>query len=77
VVYWDDGEAAMGVVIIVGAAALVLGWHFSQAHMSHRAIPGRRATLGPLRRDRTRHLLRFVGVAVLIVVLFVLITRRG
>jgi len=50
----------MGVAIIAGAVALLIGWHFSQAHMAHRAIPGRRSQLGPLRKDRTRHLIRVV-----------------
>lgn len=67
----------MGVVIIVGVAALVLGWQFSQAHMAHRGIPGRRSQLGPLRRDRTRHLLRLVVTVVLIVVIFIVIVHRG
>ena len=67
----------MGVVIIVGAAALVLGWQFSRVHMAHRGIPGRRAQLGPLRRDRARHLMRLVGTAVLIVVIFIVIVHRG
>jgi len=75
VMYWKSVRCAMGVAIIAGAAALIVGWHFSQAHMAHRAIPGRRAQLGPLRRDRTRHLLRVIGVAVLIVVIFILIVR--
>jgi hypothetical protein len=65
----------MGVAIIAGAAALVVGWHLSQAHMAHRAIPGRRAQLGPLRRDRTHHLRRVVGMAVLIAVILVLIVH--
>lgn len=65
----------MGVAIIAGAAALVVGWHFSQAHMAHRAIPGRRSQLGPLRRDRTHHLMRVLGTGVLILVIFVLIVH--
>jgi hypothetical protein len=65
----------MGVAIIAGAAALILGWHFSQAQMAHRAIPGRRAQLGPMRRDRTHHLVRVVGVLVLIVVILIVIAR--
>lgn len=74
VMYWKSVRCAMGVAIIAGAAALIVGWHFSQAHMAHRAIPGRRAQLGPLRRDRTHHLLRVIGVLVLIVI-FILIVR--
>jgi hypothetical protein len=65
----------MGVAIIAAIAALYVGWHFSQAHMAHRAIPGRRAQLGPLRRDRTHHLRWVLGMGVLIVVIFVLIVR--
>lgn len=65
----------MGVAIIIAAGALFAGWHFSQAHMAHRAIPGRRAQLGPARRDRARHLLWAIGLAVLIVVIFIAIGR--
>jgi hypothetical protein len=75
VMYWKSVRCAMGVAIVAGAAALIAGWHFSRAHMAHRAIRVRRAQLGPLRRDRTRHLLRVMGVAVLIVVIFILIVR--
>jgi hypothetical protein len=65
----------MGVVILAGAAALIVGWHFSQAHMAHRAIPGRRAQLGPLRKDRARHLMWTIGIVVLIVVIFIAIVH--
>ena len=65
----------MGLGVIAVVAALMLGWHFSQALMAHRAIPGRRAQLGPLRRDRTHHLVRVVGVLALIVVVFAVIVR--
>jgi hypothetical protein len=65
----------MGVAIIAGAVALLIGWHFSQAHMAHRAIPGRRSQLGPLRKDRTRHLIRVVGTIVVIAVIFIAIIR--
>jgi hypothetical protein len=65
----------MGVAVIAGAVALLIGWHFSQAHMAHRAIPGRRSQLGPLRKDRTRHLIRVVGTIVVIVVIFIAIIR--
>jgi hypothetical protein len=65
----------MGVAIIAGAVALLVGWHFSQAHMAHRAIPGRRSQLGPLRKDRTRHLIRVVGTIVVIALVFIAIIR--
>jgi hypothetical protein len=65
----------MGVAIIAGAAALYVGWHFSKANMAHRAIPGRRAQLGPLRRDRTHHLKWVIGIAVLILVIFALVVH--
>jgi hypothetical protein len=73
--YWENGRHAMGVAIIVGAAALVVGWNFSKAHMAHRAIPGRRAQLGPMRRDRARHALWALGMVILIAVIVVAITR--
>jgi hypothetical protein len=65
----------MGVAIIVAAGALIVGWHFSQARMAHGAIPGRKSQLGPLRRDRARHLLWVIGLGVLIVVVFLVIGR--
>jgi hypothetical protein len=65
----------MGVAIIAAAAALVVGWHFSKVHMAHRAIPGRRAQLGPLRRDRTHHLMWVLGMGALILLIFVLIVH--
>jgi hypothetical protein len=78
-VYWESARLAarlaMGVAIIVAAGALIVGWHFSQARMAHGAIPGRKAQLGPLRRDRARHLLWAIGLAVLIAVIFVAIAR--
>jgi hypothetical protein len=58
---------AMAIVIIAAVVALFAGWHFSQAHMAHRAIPGRRSQLGPLRRDRTRHLIWAIVIVVLVV----------
>jgi len=65
----------MGVVILAGAAALIVGWHFSQAHMAHRAIPGRRSQLGPLRRDRTRHVLWTLGIVVLMILVILAFAR--
>jgi hypothetical protein len=65
----------MGVAIIAGAVALAIGWHFSRAHMAHRAIPGRRAQLGPLRKDRTRHVIWTIGLAALIVVIFIVVVH--
>ena len=65
----------MGVAIIVAVGALIVGWHFSQARMAHGAIPGRKSQLGPLRRDRARHLLWVIGIGALIVVIFMAIRR--
>jgi hypothetical protein len=65
----------MGVAIIAGVAALVVGWNFSKAHMAHRAIPGRRAQLSPLRKDRTHHLRWVLGMGALIVVIFALVVH--
>jgi len=65
---------AMAIVIIAAVVALVAGWHVSQAHMAHRAIPGRRSQLGPLRRERTHHILWFIVIVVVIVV-FVAVAR--
>jgi hypothetical protein len=77
--YWKSARFAarfaMGVAIIVAAGALFAGWHFSKAHMAHGAIPGRRAQLGPLRRDRTHHLLWAIAMGVLILVIFIAIAH--
>ena len=63
----------MAIVIIAAIVALVAGWHFSQASMAHRAIPGRRSQFGGLRKDRTHHLLWVVGIVVLVVVAAVIV----
>lgn len=58
----------MAIVIIAAIVALIAGWHFSQASMAHRAIPGRRSQFGGMRKDRTKHLLWVIGIVVLVVV---------
>lgn len=63
----------MEVALIAGAVAFVIGWHVSRAHMSHRGIPVRRGQLHGYRRDRLRHGIRFVAVAVLFGVILLLI----
>jgi hypothetical protein len=63
----------MAIVIIAAIVALVAGWHFSQASMAHRAIPGRRSQFGGLRKDRTHHLLWVIGIVVLVVVAVVIV----
>jgi hypothetical protein len=65
----------MGVAVIAGAVALIVGWHFSQAHMAHRAIPGRRDQIRPLRKDRARHAMWVVGSAVLIVLMLIAVVH--
>jgi hypothetical protein len=66
----------MFIVLIVAAAALYIGWHFSRAHMAHRAIPGRRAQLGPLRRDRTHHVVWSLVMLLVIVLLVIVLVVR-
>ena len=63
----------MAIVIIAAIVALVAGWHFSQASMAHRAIPGRRSQFGGMRKDRTHHLLWIIGIVVLVVVAVVIV----
>jgi hypothetical protein len=63
----------MGLVVVVGAIACYVGWHASRAHMSHRGIPIRRNQLRAFRRDRTRHMIWFLGFAVLFVLLIALL----
>lgn len=65
----------MAIVIIAAIVALVAGWHFSQASMAHRAIPGRRSQFGGMRKDRTHHLLWVIGIVVLVVVVAVVIVH--
>jgi hypothetical protein len=60
----------MELAIIVGAVACVIGWHASRAHMSHFGIPFRRRQLRAYRRDRTHHLIWFIGIGILFVVIY-------
>jgi hypothetical protein len=57
----------MAFVIIAAVVALVAGWHFSQARMAHRAIPGRRSQFGEMRKERTHHVLWILGIVAAIV----------
>jgi hypothetical protein len=61
----------MGVVIIALVIACVIGWHASRVHMSHGLIPFRKGQLPGIRRDRTHHIIRFLLMAVIIVVILV------
>ena len=63
----------MGLVVIVGAIACYVGWHASRAHMSHRGIPIRRNQLRSFRRDRTHHLIWFLGFGILFLLLIALL----
>ena len=65
----------MFLAVIAGAVAVYVGWHFSRAHMAHRAIPGRRSQFGGLRRDRTHHLLWAIVMVVLLVLIFFAVVR--
>jgi hypothetical protein len=60
----------MFLAVIIGAVACVIGWHASRAHMSHRGIPIRRGQLRSFRRDRTHHLIWFLGVGVVFVLIY-------
>lgn len=63
----------MLLAIIVAAAACVIGWHASMAHMTHRGIPVRRGQLRDYRKDRMRHGLRTVVIGVIFVLILVVI----
>jgi hypothetical protein len=62
----------MGIAIIVLAIACILGWHASKVHMSHGLIPTRKGQLPGLRRDRTRHVIRMLLFAVIVVIILVI-----
>ena len=64
----------MEIVVIAGAFAVLIGWHASRAHMSHRAIPVRKGQLRTFRGDRTRYIIRALGLAGLIVLLLLLVS---
>ena len=63
----------MGIVIIALAIACVIGWNVSKAHMSHGLIPTRKGQLGGLRRDRARHTIWLLLMAVILVVVLLLV----
>jgi hypothetical protein len=64
----------MEIVIIAAAFSCFIGWHASRVHMTHRAIPVRKGQLRSFRGDRTRYIIRALGLAVLIVVLLLLVS---
>jgi hypothetical protein len=66
----------MGVAIIVLVIASVFGWHASKVHMSHGLIPTRKGQLPGLRRERTRHMIRTLLIAVIVVVILVLVAKH-
>jgi hypothetical protein len=61
----------MELALIAGAVALIIGWHVSRVHMSHRGIPIRRGQLRAYRRDRTYHLIWFLLVGIVFVLIYV------
>ena len=64
---------AMELAVIAGAVACIVGWHASKAHMSHRGIPVRKGQLRSFRRDRTHHLIWFLGLGVVFLLLYALL----
>jgi hypothetical protein len=65
---------AVGIAVIALAFACFIGWHASKAHMSHRGIPVRKGQLRSFRGDRTRHVIWFLGMAAVLVVIFLLVS---
>jgi hypothetical protein len=63
----------MEIAVIVGAVAILIGWHVSRAHMNHRGIPIRRGQLHDYRRDRMRSGFRMTVVAVILIMILVVI----
>jgi hypothetical protein len=61
----------MGLVAACAVIACIFGWHVSRVHMSHRGIPVRRRQLHEYRGERTHHAIRFVGLAVLFVLILI------
>jgi hypothetical protein len=66
----------MDIVLLAAAFSIFIGWHASRAHMSHRGIPTRKRQLRPYRGDRTRHVIWTLGLAAVIVVLLLLVSRH-
>jgi hypothetical protein len=66
----------MEVAVIALVFACLIGWHASRVHMSHRLIPVRKGQLPGLRGDRTRHLIRLIVMAAIIVLLLVLVSAH-
>jgi hypothetical protein len=65
----------MGLVLLGLAVAGYIGWHFSQARGAHRGIPVRKGQLRTYRKDRTHHVVWFVGIGLLIVLILVIASR--
>jgi hypothetical protein len=61
----------MGLVIIGAAIACIIGWHVSKAHMSHRGIPVRKRQLRDFRKERMRHGVWLVGLAVVLLLIVI------
>ena len=61
----------MEIAVIAAAVACYIGWHASRAHMSHRGIPVRQRQLRAFRKERTHHVIWFLGVAVVLLVVFI------
>jgi len=61
----------MEIAVIAAAVACYIGWHASRAHMSHRGIPVRQRQLRAFRKERTHHVIWFLGVAVVLLVIFI------
>jgi hypothetical protein len=60
----------MFLAVIMGAVAVVIGWHVSRAHLVHNAIPVRRRQIQGFRRVRTHHLIWAFFIGILFVVIY-------
>ncbi len=66
----------MELAMLTGAVACFIGWHVSKARIAHRGIPVRRNQLRNFRRDRTHHIIWFIGIGIVFLLLYVVLLAR-
>jgi hypothetical protein len=66
----------MGIVIIAGVFACLIGWNASKAHMSHRGIPIRKGQIRSYRGDRQHHALWLLGMLAIVAFCLILVSIR-